>query len=181
MSTKRSATVRRKTRETDIRVDLTLDGNGVSNIDTGMPFLDHMLELLARHSLVDLTVAAKGDLHVDYHHTVEDIGLTLGEALNKALGNRKGITRYGWSYVPMDEALARVVVDLGGRPALVKDLACRKRKLRDFELSLFHDFFQAFVRDAGIEQFGGQPTDCCPCRATKDYACGSTDQADYAA
>jgi imidazoleglycerol-phosphate dehydratase len=160
MSTKRSATVRRKTRETDIRVDLTLDGNGVSNIDTGMPFLDHMLELLARHSLVDLTVAAKGDLHVDYHHTVEDIGLTLGEALNKALGNRKGITRYGWSYVPMDEALARVVVDLGGRPALVKDMACRKRKLRDFELSLFHDFFQAFVvqsrMNLHIDQVRGQ-------------------------
>jgi imidazoleglycerol-phosphate dehydratase len=160
MSTKRGATVRRKTRETDIRVDLTIEGTGVSRIDTGMPFIDHMLELLARHSLVDLTVIATGDLHVDYHHTVEDIGLTVGEALDKALGSRKGIARYGWAYVPMDEALARAVVDLGGRPTLVKKMACRKRKLRDFELSLFDDFFRALVvqsrMNLHIDQMRGQ-------------------------
>ena len=108
---------------------------------TGLPFMDHMLELLARHSLIDLTVNAKGDLAVDYHHTVEDLGIALGEALDKALGSRRGITRYGWCYVPMDEALSRVVVDLGGRPYLVMDMACRKRKILDFDLGLFKDFF----------------------------------------
>ena len=140
----RTATVRRKTRETDISVTLDLDGSGSSSIRTGMPFLDHMLELFSRHSLIDMQIAASGDLHVDYHHTVEDLGLVMGEALDKALGNRCGIVRYGYSYVPMDEALCRVVVDLGGRPFLVKDMACKQRKLMEFDLSLFSDFFQAF-------------------------------------
>jgi imidazoleglycerol-phosphate dehydratase len=138
----RTATVKRKTRETNITVGLNVDGSGVSTIKTGMPFLDHMLELLSRHSLIDMKISAKGDLDVDYHHTVEDLGLTLGEALNKALGARKGIARYGWSYVPMDESLSRVVIDLGGRPYLVKEMVCKQRKVRDFDLSLFNDFFQ---------------------------------------
>jgi len=144
----RTATVKRKTSETDIAVTLDLDGAGASTIKTGLPFFDHMLELLARHSLIDLKIIAKGDLEVDYHHTVEDIGLTLGEALDKALGSRKGIVRYGWSYVPMDETLSRVVVDLGGRPYYVKHMVCRRRKLRDFELSLFDDFFQGLTVQA---------------------------------
>ncbi len=141
----RTATVKRKTRETDISVTLNVDGTGTSTISTSLPFLDHMLELLSRHSLIDMKIQAKGDLEVDYHHTVEDIGLTLGEALDKALGTRKGITRYGWSYVPMDESLSRVVIDLGGRPFFVKNMVCKQRKIRDFDLSLFTDFFQAFA------------------------------------
>ena len=142
---KRFASVHRKTRETDIRVELYLDGRGQTAIRTGLPFLDHMLELLGRHSLIDLAVAAKGDLKVDYHHTVEDIGLALGAALNQALGDRVGIRRYGAGAVPMDEALARVVVDLGGRPYLVKEMVCRKKRILDFDLSLFDDFFQSLV------------------------------------
>jgi imidazoleglycerol-phosphate dehydratase len=157
---KRLADKRRATRETDIRVMLNLDGTGVSKIHTGMAFVDHMLELLSRHSLIDMEIQAKGDLEVDYHHTVEDLGLTLGSALDEALGDRRGIVRYGSAYVPMDDALCRVVVDLGGRPFLVKDMACRKRKLRDFELSLFDDFFQALVVQARmnlhIDQMRGQ-------------------------
>lgn len=141
----RTAEVSRKTRETDIAVGLNLDGTGVSAIATGLPFLDHMLELLSRHSLIDMRIQAAGDLHVDYHHTVEDLGLALGSALDQALGARKGIARYGWCYVPMDEALCRVVIDLGGRPYLVKEMACRKKKLLEFELSLFDEFFQALV------------------------------------
>lgn len=156
----RTATVQRNTRETRIRVSLDVDGTGVSTISTGLPFLDHMLELLARHSLIDLEVAATGDLAVDYHHTVEDLGLSLGQALDKALGDRKGIQRYGWAYVPMDEALARVVVDLGGRPYLVREMVCRKRRILDFELSLFEDFFQALVvqtrMNLHIDQMRGQ-------------------------
>jgi imidazoleglycerol-phosphate dehydratase len=148
MPKKRIATVHRKTRETDILVKLNVDGKGAYTIETGLPFLNHMLELFARHSLMDLTLKATGDLDVDYHHTVEDVGLTLGEALDKALGTRKGIQRYGWAYVPMDESLARVVVDLGGRPSFVKEMVCRKKKILDFELSLFVDFFQGFVQQA---------------------------------
>ena len=144
----RTAKETRKTRETDISVDLNIDGTGVSSISTGLPFMDHMLELFSRHSLIDLKLKAKGDLEVDYHHTVEDIGLTLGTVLDKALGTRKGITRYGWAFVPMDDALARVVIDLGGRPYLVKRMACRKRKILEFDLSLFDDFFQALTVQA---------------------------------
>lgn len=142
---KRTAKVNRKTRETSISVEVDLDGKGLYSVTTGLPFLDHMLELFSRHSLVDLKVRATGDLAVDYHHTVEDLGLAMGTALDKALGDRKGITRYGWSYVPMDEALSRVVVDLGGRPSFVKEMACRKRKILDFELALFDEFFKAFT------------------------------------
>jgi imidazoleglycerol-phosphate dehydratase len=115
----RTAKLVRTTKETDIAISLNLDGSGVYKNRTGIPFLDHMLDLLAKHALLDLTVKAKGDLEVDYHHTVEDVGLALGEVLNQALGDRKGINRYGWSLVPMDEALCQVAMDLGGRPYLV--------------------------------------------------------------
>jgi imidazoleglycerol-phosphate dehydratase len=147
---KRTATVARKTRETDIQVAVTIDGTGVSSVETGMPFLNHMLELFSKHSLMDLTVKAKGDLEVDYHHTVEDLGLVLGDSLDQALGDRKGIVRYGWSYIPMDDALSRAVVDLGGRPYLVYEVANRTRKIRDFNLILIREFFQAFTVKARL-------------------------------
>lgn len=160
MKTKeRKAKIARKTRETDIVASLNLDGKGVYSIRTGLPFFDHMLELLSKHSLIDLTLQATGDLAVDYHHTVEDIGLTLGAALDKALGDRRGIVRYGCATVPMDETLARAVVDLGGRPWLEVKMACRKKKILDFDLSLFSDFFQALTvqtrMNLHIEQFYG--------------------------
>jgi len=141
----RAATVARKTRETDIKVSVNLDGTGVSKIATAMPFLNHMLELFSKHSLMDLTVVAQGDLEVDYHHTVEDLGLVLGDAIDQALGDRKGIVRYGSAYIPMDDALSRAVVDLGGRPFMVYDVANRTRKIRDFDLLLIREFFQAFT------------------------------------
>ena len=144
MST-RTAVIERKTRETDITIRLRIDGSGAAKADTGLPFLNHMLELFGKHALMDLTVRARGDIDVDYHHTAEDLGLVLGEALDKALGDRKGITRYGSAYVPMDDALSRAVVDLGGRPYLVYNVAHRARKIRDFDLILVHEFFQAFV------------------------------------
>jgi imidazoleglycerol-phosphate dehydratase len=140
---KRIAKLRRTTRETDVTVEVNLDGGGKSRIATGLPFLDHMLVLLAKHSHIDLVIAAKGDLEVDAHHTVEDIGLTLGEVLNKALGDRNGIARYGWSYVPMDDALGRAVVDLGGRPYLVCEFAHRAKKIEKFDLSLVSEFLRS--------------------------------------
>jgi imidazoleglycerol-phosphate dehydratase len=142
---KRTAQIVRKTKETDIVVELNLDGEGVYANRTGIAFLDHMLDLLAKHALLDLRVKAKGDLEVDYHHTVEDVGLALGEALNTALGDRAGINRYGWSLVPMDEALCQVAMDLGGRPYLVYSLATKKRKIRDFDVDLIEEFFRGFV------------------------------------
>ena len=142
----RTAQIKRKTKETDISLELNLDGAGEYVNDTGVPFLDHMLDLLSKHSLIDLKVKATGDLEVDYHHTVEDVGLALGEALDKALGQRKGIRRYGWSLVPMDEALSRVAIDLGGRPYLVFKTATKKRKIRDFDLTLIKHFFESFVQ-----------------------------------
>jgi len=141
---RRQGAVRRKTRETDIAVRLDLDGAGRYSIRTGIPFLNHMLELFSKHSLIDLDVKAGGDLEVDYHHTVEDLGLVLAEALDQALGDRKGIARYGWSYVPMDDSLSRAVVDLGGRPYLVYGVANRTRKIRDFDLRVMREFWQAF-------------------------------------
>ena len=143
-----TATVERKTRETEISVTLAVEGSGAAKVDTGMPFLNHMLELLAKHSLMDLSVRARGDLDVDYHHTVEDVGLALGEAVNTALGDRKGIVRYGFSVLPMDDALARVAIDLGGRPYLVYEVATRKKRIRDFDLGLIKEFFQAFTVQA---------------------------------
>ena len=156
----RMARISRKTRETDIRIELNLDGQGRSSIKTGLPFLDHMLELFGKHSLIDLSITAKGDLAVDAHHTVEDIGLVLGSALDQALGHRKGINRYGCSTIPMDDALSRVVLDLGGRPYLVIDMACRKRTSGGFDLSLTKDLLRAFTvqgrLNLHVTQFSGQ-------------------------
>lgn len=144
----REASLSRKTRETDIAVSLNLDGSGRCSIQTGIPFLDHMLELLARHGLLDLEVKATGDLAVDYHHTVEDIGLTLGTALDQALGDRRGIRRYGFFMLPMDESLCRVALDLGGRPFLDYQIACAKTHIRDFDVKLVEEFFRAFMTQA---------------------------------
>jgi imidazoleglycerol-phosphate dehydratase len=141
----RSATVQRKTKETDIRVRLELDGDGTYQIRTGIPFMNHMIELFAKHALFNLQLTAKGDLAVDYHHTVEDMGLALGEALDKALGDRKGILRYGWAVVPMDESLTRAALDLSGRPYLVYEVSTKKKKIRDFDLGLIEEFFRAFT------------------------------------
>ena len=140
----RTGSIKRKTTETKIEVELNLDGAGKYIIKTGLPFLNHMLELLSKPSLLDIKLRAAGDLAVDYHHTVEDIGLCMGSALDKALGNRKGITRYGAGFAPMDEALSRVVVDLGGRPYFVYDTAVRRRKILDFDLALIKELLQAF-------------------------------------
>ena len=156
---KRKAIVERKTRETQIRVELDVDGRGRYEIDTGLPFFNHMLELFAKHALFDLKLKAAGDLAVDHHHTVEDVGLALGDALNQALGDRKGIERYGFSLMPMDETLSRVALDLGGRPYLVLEMANRKKKILDFELSLLGEFLRAFATQARmnlhIRQFYG--------------------------
>ncbi len=148
MTTPRSAQVRRTTRETDVRVEVTLDGGGNATLASGLPFLDHMLEQVARHGLMDLTVEARGDLHIDAHHTVEDIGITLGQALRKALGERVGITRYGHADVPLDEALSRVVLDCSGRPGLVYSVAYPRARVGDFDVDLLREFFQGFVNHA---------------------------------
>ncbi|NQT91722.1 MAG: imidazoleglycerol-phosphate dehydratase HisB [Lentisphaerae bacterium] len=140
----RTASIERKTRETKITAELNLDGKGIYKVDTGLPFLNHMLELMSRHALMDLTLKARGDIEVDYHHLTEDLGLVFGECLDKALGKRVGIVRYGWSMVPMDESLSRAVVDLGGRPFLVYEMANRRRKILDFDLRLLEEFFRAF-------------------------------------
>ena len=139
----RTAEIERKTKETAITLSLNLDGSGAGEIDTGIGFFNHMLELLKKHALVDLTVKAKGDLDVDYHHTVEDVGLVLGQALNQALGDRRGITRYGFASVPMDEALCETSVDLGGRPFLVFSSGKKHLMVRDFEVKLLEEFFRA--------------------------------------
>lgn len=144
----RSAEFARVTRETDIKIKLNLDGAGVSKIATGIGFLDHMLELFAKHALVDLVVAAKGDIDVDYHHTVEDVGLVLGTCINKALGDRKGICRYGFFLLPMDEALCEVSLDLGGRPFLVFSSSMKHMQVRDFEVKLLEEFFRALTGEA---------------------------------
>ncbi len=139
----RTAEISRDTRETSISVALDLDGSGDGDISTGIGFFDHMLELLKKHALVDLTVKAKGDIDVDYHHTVEDVGIVLGKALDKALGDRKGITRYGFASIPMDEALCETSLDLGGRPFLVMQCAMKHMFVRDFEVKLVEEFFRA--------------------------------------
>lgn len=142
---KRAAETARKTKETNIAASICLDGCGRAAVRTGIGFLDHMLTLLSKHSMIDISLKARGDLDVDYHHTVEDAGLTLGTALDKALGKREGIRRYGWSLVPMDEALSEAAVDLGGRPALVYGVACRSKRIRDFDVKLIEEFLRAFV------------------------------------
>ena len=139
----RSAIVERNTKETRIKLSLNLDGSGEGTIDTGIGFFDHMLELLKKHALIDLTVKADGDLRVDYHHTVEDTGLVLGQALNQALGDRKGIVRYGFASIPMDEALCETSLDLGGRPFLVMQCPMKHMFVRDFEVKLVEEFFRA--------------------------------------
>jgi imidazoleglycerol-phosphate dehydratase len=141
----RRAVVKRATKETSIRVDWTLDGAGRTNIKTPIPFLDHMLDLLGRHGCFDLTVQARGDTHIDDHHTVEDIGIVLGDALKQALGDKKGIRRFGFASAPLDETLAQVTVDLSGRPYLVYNAKLPNRRIKDFDLYLFEDFFEALV------------------------------------
>ena len=149
MAKARVATLSRKTAETDITVKLTVDGKGMSKIDTGIPFFDHMLTLFAKHGLFDLEVKARGDVAVDYHHTVEDVGIVLGEAFKTALGDKVGLKRYGFFILPMDEALARVVIDLGGRPHLVYDVSAPTMFVRDFNLALVKEFFRAFANTVG--------------------------------
>ncbi len=146
----RTATVDRDTRETRIHVDLDLDGSGRAKLSSGLPFLDHMLDQIARHGLVDLVVSAHGDLQIDAHHTVEDIGITLGQAFAKAVGDKAGIVRYGHAYVPLDEALSRVVLDCSGRPGLEWHVAFPRARVGDFDVDLFHEFFQGFVNHAGV-------------------------------
>jgi imidazoleglycerol-phosphate dehydratase len=146
----RMASLKRKTGETSVEVSLSLDGNGTYSVSTGIGFLDHMLALLARHSLIDLEVQAQGDLHVDMHHTVEDVGITIGQALSRALAERRGVRRYGSAYIPMDEALTRVTLDLSGRPHLVWNVAFSRPSIGDFDIELLREWFQAFVLNAGI-------------------------------
>ncbi len=146
----RTAEVERNTLETRIRVRLNLDGTGATGFETGVPFLDHMLDQIARHGLIDIDIDADGDLHIDAHHTVEDIGITLGQALAKAVGDKKGICRYGHAYVPLDEALSRVVVDFSGRPGLVYNIDFSRARIGDFDVDLFQEFFQGLVNHAGI-------------------------------
>lgn len=148
--TKRSATLSRKTKETSIDVTLTLDGSGASSIDTGIGFFDHMLDQLARHSLMDLTLKADGDLHIDTHHTVEDCGWAVGAAFAEAIGDRSGICRYGSFHLPMDEAMSRVAVDVSGRPFLVWNVTFTADKIGEMDTEVFREFFQAFSQAAGI-------------------------------
>ncbi|CAG0978317.1 imidazoleglycerol-phosphate dehydratase [Burkholderiales bacterium] len=144
----RTARVERDTRETMIAVELNLDGSGRSQLATGVPFLDHMLDQVARHGMVDLAVKAEGDLHIDAHHTVEDVGIVVGQAVAKALGDKAGLVRYGHAYVPLDEALSRVVIDLSGRPGLEFHVAFTRARIGSFDVDLAHEFFQGFVNHA---------------------------------
>jgi imidazoleglycerol-phosphate dehydratase len=146
----RSATVERRTKETDIAVTVSLDGTGKSEIATGVGFLDHMLDQLARHSLVDLSVKARGDLHIDQHHTTEDVGIVIGQAVKKALGDMRGITRYSDVHLPMDETLTRCAIDISGRPHLVWRVAFTTPKIGEFDTELVREFFQAFAQHSGI-------------------------------
>ena len=146
----RQGSIERKTHETEINVSLNLDGNGEYSVSTGIGFLDHMLEQLSRHSLMDLSVMAKGDLQIDFHHTTEDVGIAIGEALNTALGDRKGITRYGSATIPMDETLTRVNMDISNRPYLIWKVEFSKPKLGEMDTELFKEWFQAFAQAAGI-------------------------------
>ncbi len=149
-SVSRTATVIRNTNETQIQISLNLDGSGKQNLQTGVPFLDHMLDQIARHGLIDLDIQAHGDLHIDAHHTVEDVGITLGQAFAQALGDKKGIRRYGHAYVPLDEALSRVVVDISGRPGLVYHIPFTRAMIGQFDVDLTREFFQGFVNHAQL-------------------------------
>lgn len=146
----RTATIERNTLETQIKITINLNGTGEASFATGVPFLDHMLDQIARHGLVDMDIVAHGDLHIDAHHTVEDIGITLGQAFAKAVGDKKGIVRYGHAYVPLDEALSRVVVDFSGRPGLCYNVAFPRGMIGAFDVDLFREFFQGFVNHAGV-------------------------------
>lgn len=146
--TERKASVTRNTLETQITVTVNLDGSGKAEFNTGVPFLEHMLDQIARHGIMDIAVVAQGDLHIDAHHTVEDIGITLGQAFAQAVGDKKGILRYGHAYVPLDEALSRVVVDFSGRPGLVFQVPFTRAAIGTFDVDLFHEFFQGFVNHA---------------------------------
>ena len=147
---KRSAKVSRKTKETDITVEINIDGVGNSSSDSGIGFLDHMLEQISRHGLFDLSIKAQGDLHIDAHHTVEDIGITLGQAFEKAIGDKLGIRRYGHAFVPLDEALSRVVLDISGRPGLDLNVDFTRARIGEFDVDLIHEFFQGFINHANI-------------------------------
>jgi len=144
----RKATVKRETLETQITVSVDLDGSGESKFDTGLPFLDHMVDQVARHGLIDIEISADGDLQIDGHHTAEDIGITLGQAFAQALGDKRGIRRYGHAYVPLDEALSRVVIDFSGRPGMEYAVDFPRARVGEFEVDLFHEFFQGFVNHA---------------------------------
>ena len=146
----RTGSVKRTTKETDVEVAVNLDGTGAATVATGIGFLDHMLDLLARHARIDLTVKAKGDLHIDHHHTTEDVGIALGQAVKQALGDMRGITRYADVHVPMDEALTRVAIDISGRPFLVFKVAFTRHKIGTFDTELVNEWFQAFAMNAGI-------------------------------
>jgi len=150
MTAPRIATVQRDTKETQIRVSVNLDGTGVASLDTGIGFFDHMLDQIARHGLIDLEIKAVGDLHIDGHHTVEDVGITLGQAVAQAVGDKKGLTRYGHAYVPLDEALSRVVIDFSGRPGLHMDVDFKAGMVGAFDTQLAFEFFQGFSNHAGV-------------------------------
>jgi imidazoleglycerol-phosphate dehydratase len=146
----RKGTVERNTKETKIKTSVNLDGTGVYKIATGIGFLDHMMEQLSRHSLIDLTIEAKGDLHIDFHHTTEDVGISVGQAIEKAMGDKKGITRFGHAYCPMDETLSRVALDISGRPYLVWKVQFTRDKLGEMDTELFKEWFAAFAQAAGV-------------------------------
>ena len=146
----RKASVARDTLETQVQVAINLDGNGQADFDIGVPFLEHMLDQIARHGLIDMTIKARGDLHIDDHHTVEDVGITLGQAFAKAIGDKKGIRRYGHAYVPLDEALSRVVIDFSGRPGLQMHVPYTRASVGGFDVDLFMEFFQGFVNHAQV-------------------------------
>ena len=146
----RNVDVTRNTSETQIQIVLNLDGTGKAQLNSGVPFLDHMLDQIARHGMIDLAVTAKGDTHIDDHHTVEDVGITLGQAIAKAVGDKKGITRYGYSYVPLDETLSRVVIDFSGRPGLEFHVPFTRARVGDFDVDLTIEFFRGFVNHAGV-------------------------------
>jgi imidazoleglycerol-phosphate dehydratase len=150
MTTARTAEVARNTAETQISVRVNLDGTGQAKLSTGIGFFDHMLDQIARHGLIDLEVEAKGDLHIDGHHTVEDVGITIGQAVHKAIGDKKGIRRYGHAYVPLDEALSRVVIDFSGRPGLIMNVPFKSGMIGTFDSQLAHEFFQGFVNHAFV-------------------------------
>ena len=150
MTTQRTATIQRDTKETQIRVRVNLDGTGISKLATGIGFFDHMLDQIARHGLIDLDIHAAGDLHIDGHHTVEDVGITLGQAVAQAVGDKKGLTRYGHAYVPLDEALSRVVIDFSGRPGLHMDVDFKAGMIGAFDTQLAFEFFQGFSNHAGV-------------------------------